>query len=72
MADRADPFEDIWDEIRENLKANPGFEAKTLFDDLQLGFPFEALTAALAASTMSFSLLLLELPVCMATEFVRD
>ena len=31
---RPDPFEDIWNEVRENLAANPGFEAKTLFDDM--------------------------------------
>ena len=24
---RADPFEDIWSEVRDNLAANPGFEA---------------------------------------------
>jgi Mu transposase-like protein len=36
---RADPFEGIWDELREKLAANPGFEAKTLFDDLQNRFP---------------------------------
>ena len=36
---RADPFEDIWDEVRDNLASNPGFEAKTLFDDLQNRFP---------------------------------
>ncbi len=36
---RADPFEDIWDEVRDKLAANPGFEAKTLFDDLQHRFP---------------------------------
>lgn len=36
---RADPFEGFWEEVRENLAANPGFEAKTLFDDLQNRFP---------------------------------
>jgi hypothetical protein len=36
---RTDPFEDIWTDVRENLAANPGFEAKTLFDDLQTRFP---------------------------------
>ncbi len=36
---RADPFEGIWDELREKLAANPGFEAKTLFVDLQNRFP---------------------------------
>lgn len=32
---RPDPFEDVWEEVRERLEANPGFEAKTLFEDLQ-------------------------------------
>lgn len=36
---RSDPFEGFWDELRDNLAANPGFEAKTLFDDLQRRFP---------------------------------
>ena len=36
---RPDPFADIWEEVREKLAANPGFEAKTLFDDLQERFP---------------------------------
>jgi hypothetical protein len=36
---RPDPFVDIWEEVRENLSANPGLEAKTLFDDLQNRFP---------------------------------
>lgn len=36
---RIDPFEDIWDDVRYNLASNPGFEAKTLFDDLQRRFP---------------------------------
>jgi len=36
---RPDPFADIWEEVRENLSANPEFEAKTLFDDLQNRFP---------------------------------
>jgi hypothetical protein len=36
---RTDPFAGIWDEIRENLASTPGFEAKTLFDDLQNRFP---------------------------------
>lgn len=36
---RSDPFDGIWDELRDNLAANPGFEAKTLFDDLQRRFP---------------------------------
>ena len=36
---RPDPFTDIWDEIKERITANPGLEAKTLFDDLQRRFP---------------------------------
>jgi hypothetical protein len=36
---RPDPFTDIWDEVRESITANPGLEAKTLFDDLQNRFP---------------------------------
>jgi len=36
---RPDPFADIWEEVRKRLSANPGFEAKTLFDDLQDRFP---------------------------------
>lgn len=36
---RSDPFDGFWDGLRDNLAANPGFEAKTLFDDLQRRFP---------------------------------
>jgi len=32
---RKDPFEDVWHEIKSMLEINPGFEAKTLFEDLQ-------------------------------------
>jgi len=32
---RKDPFEDIWHEIKSMLEINAGFEAKTLFEDLQ-------------------------------------
>jgi hypothetical protein len=32
---RPDPFAEVWKEVREQLEANPGFEAKTLFEDLQ-------------------------------------
>ena len=31
---RPDPFEEIWNDVREKLADHPGFEAKTLFDDL--------------------------------------
>lgn len=36
---RTDPFETHWEEVREMLVANPGLEAKTLFEDLQRRFP---------------------------------
>ena len=32
---RPDPFEEVWEEIKEKLTVNPGLEAKTLFDALQ-------------------------------------
>ncbi len=36
---RADPFEEVWPELRSALELNPGLEAKTLFEDLQRRFP---------------------------------
>lgn len=36
---RGDPFEEVWEEIREKLEANAGFEATTLFADLQRRYP---------------------------------
>jgi hypothetical protein len=36
---REDPFNDVWEEIKEKLEINPGLEAKTLFADLQRRFP---------------------------------
>lgn len=36
---RPDPFEDVWEEVRAKLRINPGFEAKTLFEDLQRRYP---------------------------------
>jgi len=36
---RADPFKETWAELRTKLALNPGLEAKTLFDDLQVRFP---------------------------------
>jgi hypothetical protein len=36
---RPDPFEDVWEEVRARLTVNPGFEAKTLFEDLQQRYP---------------------------------
>ncbi len=32
---REDPFEEVWAGLEENLRINPGLEAKTLFEDLQ-------------------------------------
>lgn len=32
---REDPFEDVWQDIKEQLDLNPQLEAKTLFEDLQ-------------------------------------
>jgi hypothetical protein len=32
---RADPFAEVWGELREKLEVNPGLQAKTLFEDLQ-------------------------------------
>jgi hypothetical protein len=32
---REDPFADVWEEVKEKLKINPGLEGKTLFEDLQ-------------------------------------
>lgn len=32
---RADPFAEVWEQIRERIKASPGLEAKTLFAALQ-------------------------------------
>ena len=36
---RPDPFADVWHEVEEKLDDNAGFEAKTLFDDLQRRYP---------------------------------
>jgi len=36
---RGDPFEEVWEAVREKLVINPGLEAKTLFDDLQRQYP---------------------------------
>ena len=36
---KPDPFEDVWEEVRARLTVNPGFEAKTLFEDLQRRYP---------------------------------
>jgi len=36
---RQDPFGDHWPEIQDQLKLNPGLEAKTIFADLQRRYP---------------------------------
>jgi hypothetical protein len=36
---RPDPFAEVWEQIREQIKASPGLEAKTLFEALQRAQP---------------------------------
>jgi hypothetical protein len=36
---RPDPFAEVWSQLEELLRSNPGLEARTLFDDLQRRFP---------------------------------
>jgi len=36
---RKDPFEEVWEELRQMMEASPGLEAKTLFDYLQRKAP---------------------------------
>src|ERR1700753_1594625 len=36
---REDPFNDVWEALREQLALNPGLEAKTLFASLQRDYP---------------------------------
>jgi hypothetical protein len=36
---RADPFTEVWEEVRQELAVNPGLEAKTLFQALQRKYP---------------------------------
>lgn len=36
---RKDPFKDVFPEVKEKLEANPGFEAKTIFEYLQRKYP---------------------------------
>jgi hypothetical protein len=38
---RPDPFTKVWDELREQVRTNPGLEAKTLFEELQRKYPGE-------------------------------
>ena len=36
---REDPFADVWEEVREQLEASPGLQAKTLFEWLRAPLP---------------------------------
>ena len=36
---RPNPFEAVWDEVRELLDGNPGLQAKTIFAELQRRYP---------------------------------
>ena len=36
---REDPFHDVWPQLQEQLRLNPGLQAKTLFLDLQRRYP---------------------------------
>jgi hypothetical protein len=36
---RQDPFDQVWEEVHEQIKTNPGLEAKTLFEALQRKYP---------------------------------
>src|SRR5579872_871762 len=36
---RSDPFDEVWEGIRKQIQANPGLEAKTLFEALQRQHP---------------------------------
>ena len=38
---RPDCFEQVWEEVRQQIDANPGLEAKTLFQELQRKYPGE-------------------------------
>lgn len=38
---RPDPFERVWEDVRRQVDANPGLEAKTLFEALQRSHPGE-------------------------------
>ena len=38
---RPDPFERVWEDVRRQIDANPGLEAKTLFEALQRNYPGE-------------------------------
>ena len=36
---RSDPFEEVWEEVREKLALSSGLQAKTLFEDLKRRHP---------------------------------
>ena len=36
---REDPFQDVWEQVRQQVEENPGLEAKTLFEWLQREHP---------------------------------
>ena len=36
---RADPFSEVWDQVRQQIEENPGLEAKTLFEWLRREHP---------------------------------
>jgi len=38
---RSDPFDSVWEQVRQQIEANPGLEAKTLFEALQREHPGE-------------------------------
>ena len=38
---RPDPFERVWEDVRQQIEVNPGLEAKTLFEALQRKYPGE-------------------------------
>ena len=38
---RDDPFERVWEQVKQQIDANPGLEAKTIFEALQRQFPGE-------------------------------
>ena len=38
---RGDPFQGVWEEVRKQVEANPGLEAKTIFEALQRKCPGE-------------------------------
>src|SRR5450432_2806940 len=36
---RKDPFEEVWEDLQQQLDTNPGLEAKTIFEALQRAHP---------------------------------